>query len=140
MNTSGWLQLALYVAALALITKPMGLYLMQVLDPKGKTWLDPVLRPLTGRDQPVIEFLDGSPLVQNMFSDIRDFVETWLPGFVADNRSYLTVAIGCTGGQHRSVYLAERLTQHFKPQIGVWDHFKRKHYCMKYVSVACLRI
>jgi K+-transporting ATPase ATPase A chain len=46
MNTSGWLQLALYVAALALITKPMGLYLMQVLDPKGKTWLDPVLRPL----------------------------------------------------------------------------------------------
>ena len=46
MNTSGWLQLALYVGALALITKPMGLYLMRVLDPKGKTWLDPVIRPV----------------------------------------------------------------------------------------------
>lgn len=46
MNTSGWLQLALYIAALALITKPMGLYLMQVLDPKGRTWFDPVIRPL----------------------------------------------------------------------------------------------
>src|ERR1700744_1173221 len=46
MNTSGWLQLALFVVALAVITKPMGLYLMQVLDPKGKTWLDPILRPL----------------------------------------------------------------------------------------------
>ena len=46
MNSSGWIQLALYVGALALITKPMGLYLMQVLDPKGKTWLDPLFRPL----------------------------------------------------------------------------------------------
>jgi K+-transporting ATPase A subunit len=46
MNTSGWLQLALFVGALALITKPMGLYLMRVLDPKGKTWLDPVIRPV----------------------------------------------------------------------------------------------
>lgn len=80
---------------------------------------DPVLRPLTGRDKPVIEFLDGSPLVQKMYTDIRDFVEAWLPGFVADNRSYLTVAIGCTGGQHRSVYLAEKLTQYFKPQQQV---------------------
>ena len=80
---------------------------------------DPVLRPLTGRDQPVIEFLDDSPLVQKMYTDIRDFVEAWLPGFVADNRSYLTVAIGCTGGQHRSVYLAEKLTQYFKPQQQV---------------------
>ena len=46
MNTSGWIQLALFVAALAAITKPMGLYLMQVLDPQGRTWLDPLLRPL----------------------------------------------------------------------------------------------
>jgi len=80
---------------------------------------DPVLRPLTGRDKPVIDFLEGTPVVQKMYADIRDFVEEWLPGFVADNRSYLTVAIGCTGGQHRSVYLAEKLAQHFKLQQQV---------------------
>jgi len=80
---------------------------------------DPVLRPLTGRDQPVIDFLESTPVVQKMYADIRDFVEEWLPGFVADNRSYLTVAIGCTGGQHRSVYLAEKLAQHFKLQQQV---------------------
>jgi RNase adapter protein RapZ len=80
---------------------------------------DPVLRPLTGRDKLVIEFLDGTPLAQKMYSDIRDFIESWLPSFVADNRSYLTVAIGCTGGQHRSVYFAERLALHFKSQQQV---------------------
>jgi UPF0042 nucleotide-binding protein len=76
---------------------------------------DPALRPLTGRDQPVIDFLDGTPLAQKMYADICGFVDTWLPSFVADNRSYLTIAVGCTGGQHRSVYLAEKLAQHFKP-------------------------
>lgn len=76
---------------------------------------NPALQPLTGRDGAVIEFLDNTPSAQNMYSDIRDFVERWLPGFVADNRSYLTVAIGCTGGQHRSVYLAEKLARHFEP-------------------------
>ena len=75
---------------------------------------DPVMRPLTGRDAPVIEFLEGISNVQKMYEDIRSFVENWLPSFFADNRSYLTVAIGCTGGQHRSVYLAEKLTAHFK--------------------------
>jgi RNase adapter protein RapZ len=80
---------------------------------------DPNLRPLTGRDKAVIEFLDGSPLVEKMYTDIRTFVESWLPSFVADNRSYLTVAIGCTGGQHRSVYFAEKLAQHFKSQQQV---------------------
>ena len=80
---------------------------------------DPVLRPFTGRDKPVIDFLDGSSMMQKMYADIRDFVENWLPSFVADNRSYLTVAIGCTGGQHRSVYLAEKLAQHFKSQQQV---------------------
>ncbi|MDD2685328.1 MAG: RNase adapter RapZ [Gallionella sp.] len=77
------------------------------------------LRPYTGRDTPVIEFLDGTPMAQDMYADIRDFVARWLPGFVADNRSYLTVAIGCTGGQHRSVYLAEKLAQHFAGQQQV---------------------
>ncbi len=80
---------------------------------------DPVLRQMTGRDAPVIKFLDGTPLVQKMYEDISNFVENWLPSFVADNRSYLTVAIGCTGGQHRSVYLTEKLAQHFKSQQQV---------------------
>jgi UPF0042 nucleotide-binding protein len=79
----------------------------------------PELRPLTGRDAPVIEFLENASDAQQMFGDIRDFVERWLPSFVADNRSYLTVAIGCTGGQHRSVYLAEKLARHFGHQQQV---------------------
>ncbi len=73
-----------------------------------------VLRPLTGRDAPVIEFLESTPSAQKMYGDILHFVDEWLPCFVADNRNYLTVAIGCTGGQHRSVYLAEKLAAHFK--------------------------
>lgn len=80
---------------------------------------DPVLQPLTGLDAAVIEFLDNTPSAQNMFRDIRDFIERWLPSFVADNRSYLTVAIGCTGGQHRSVYFAEKLARHFEHQQQV---------------------
>ncbi len=73
------------------------------------------LRPLTGRDAPVIEFLDALPMAAEMERDIRGFVEKWLPAFKNDNRSYLTVAIGCTGGQHRSVYMVERLAQYFQP-------------------------
>jgi UPF0042 nucleotide-binding protein len=80
---------------------------------------NPVLQPLTGCDNAVIEFLDNTPSAQDMFRDIRDFVERWLPSFVADNRSYLTVALGCTGGQHRSVYLAEKLARHFEQQQQV---------------------
>ena len=80
---------------------------------------DPKLRPLTGRDAAVIEFLQGEASVRLMLSDIRGFLENWLPSFVRDNRSYLTVAIGCTGGQHRSVYLVEELARHFAPQIKV---------------------
>ena len=75
---------------------------------------DQKLQLLTGRDEAVIKFLDNTPSAQDMFGDIRDFVERWLPSFVADNRSYLTVAIGCTGGQHRSVYLAEKFANYFK--------------------------
>ncbi len=80
---------------------------------------NPELQPLTGRDTAVIEFLDNTPSAQDMYSDIRNFVERWLPSFVADNRSYFTVAIGCTGGQHRSVYLAEKLARHFEHQQQV---------------------
>lgn len=74
---------------------------------------DPVLRPLNGRDAAVIEFLENTPSAQKMYEDIRTFVENWLPCFIADNRSYLTVAIGCTGGQHRSVYFSEKLAHYF---------------------------
>ena len=80
---------------------------------------DPLLRPLTGCDAPVIDFLENTPDAQKMFADIRKFVADWLPCFLADNRSYLTVAIGCTGGQHRSVYFAEKLASHFKSQQQV---------------------
>jgi RNase adapter protein RapZ len=71
------------------------------------------LRQLTGKDGAVIEYLDALCDVNRMFGDIRKFVTDWLPCFVRDNRNYLTVAIGCTGGRHRSVYFAERLAHHF---------------------------
>jgi UPF0042 nucleotide-binding protein len=79
---------------------------------------DPSLRDLTGRDEPVARFLDGEPDVARFLDDIRGFVERWLPSLVRSNRSYLTVAVGCTGGQHRSVYLAERLAAHFSGSDG----------------------
>jgi UPF0042 nucleotide-binding protein len=72
------------------------------------------LRPFTGRDAPVIEFLDNQAHVAELLADIRNFVQKWLPAFKNDNRSYLTVAIGCTGGQHRSVYMVEQLGKHFR--------------------------
>jgi UPF0042 nucleotide-binding protein len=75
---------------------------------------DPKLRPFTGCDAPVIEFCQSDPAVQKMLEDIKRFVGDWLPCFDRDSRSYLTVAIGCTGGRHRSVYLAETLARHFR--------------------------
>ena len=80
---------------------------------------DPVLRPLTGRDKPVIDFLEKVPEVGQMVDDIYAFVASWLPSYVNDNRSYLTVAIGCTGGQHRSVYIAEELAGRFRETARV---------------------
>ena len=76
---------------------------------------DPNLRDLTGRDAAVQNFLGAHASVNEMIKDIQNYVEKWLPCFIADNRSYLTVAIGCTGGQHRSVFFVEQLNQHFKP-------------------------
>lgn len=78
---------------------------------------DPNLRNFTGRDAAVAEFLDSQSAVQAMYRDIRDFLERWLPLFIANNRSYITVALGCTGGQHRSVYMSEQLGQHFSNQF-----------------------
>jgi UPF0042 nucleotide-binding protein len=80
---------------------------------------DPRLRPLTGKDAEVIAFLQANADATRMLGDIRAFVETWLPAFVRDNRSYLTVAIGCTGGRHRSVYFAEALGRHFGARTRV---------------------
>ncbi len=74
---------------------------------------DARLRPLTGKDAEVIAFLQAIPEVAEMLSDIHHHVEKWLPCFVRDHRAYLTVAIGCTGGQHRSVYMCEQLAQAF---------------------------
>ncbi|MEI7612108.1 MAG: RNase adapter RapZ [Betaproteobacteria bacterium] len=77
------------------------------------------LRPLTGRDLSVISFLEAEAEVLRMRDDIARFVDTWLPCYVRDNRSYLTVGIGCTGGQHRSVYFAEWLGCHFQDKARV---------------------
>jgi len=73
----------------------------------------PQLRALTGMDQEVGEFLEQQPLVNEMFEDLSLFIERWVPRFQADSRAYMTVAVGCTGGQHRSVYLSQRLASHF---------------------------
>jgi len=77
---------------------------------------DPVLRPMTGKDEAVKVFLEKQPVVIEMLTDIQHYVEKWLPSFDHDHRSYLTVAIGCTGGQHRSVYFVEQLNAYFKQQ------------------------
>lgn len=74
---------------------------------------DPILRPLTGADPAVIAFLQAEPMVMQMLEDIRAYVEKWLPAYIQDNRSYFTVALGCTGGKHRSVYFAEALAAYF---------------------------
>jgi RNase adapter protein RapZ len=80
---------------------------------------DPRLRPLSGLDPAVIAFLAREPKVTTMFEDIRRFVETWLPSYGQDNRSSLTVAVGCTGGRHRSVYFVERLGAYFRDRTPV---------------------
>jgi len=80
---------------------------------------DPRLRPLTGLDPEVVAFLEKEPKVGALLNDIRRFVETWLPAYGQESRSSLTVAIGCTGGRHRSVYFVERLGEHFRKQTSL---------------------
>ena len=75
----------------------------------------PQLRALSGVDEPVAQFLREVPAVRRMIDHISHFLTTWLPSYVQENRSYLTVAIGCTGGQHRSVYVVEQLAARFRP-------------------------
>lgn len=74
------------------------------------------LRLKTGLDLEVREFLDGQPMVEELYNDIRQYLDSWLPRYREGNRSYMTIAVGCTGGQHRSVYLAQRLHQHYQEQ------------------------
>lgn len=78
---------------------------------------EPSLRPLTGRDEPVAAYLSGFKDVTVMINYIRDFFVRWIPEMDKSNRSYLTIAIGCTGGQHRSVYIAEQLAAHFQAYL-----------------------
>jgi UPF0042 nucleotide-binding protein len=75
------------------------------------------LRPLTGRDTLVADYLREQPEVMEMLDQIEAFLRRWLPNFEEDQRSYLTVAIGCTGGQHRSVFMCETLAERFSPTV-----------------------
>lgn len=77
----------------------------------------PELRKFTGRDQPVIDFLSQEKDVNEMIEDLQAYLGKWLPHFMKNNRSYVTVGIGCTGGQHRSVYVTEQLARHFKTHM-----------------------
>ena len=82
-------------------------------------YYEPELQPLTGCDPAVVDFLEKLPEVDRMYRDIYHFVASWLPDYARDNRNYLTVAIGCTGGRHRSVYFVERLAGAFSPRYQV---------------------
>jgi len=75
---------------------------------------EPNLKPLTGLDEPVRKFLSEQAMCKQMQTQIQSFIDTWLPHFIKDNRNYITVAIGCTGGQHRSVYISSLLEQYFQ--------------------------
>jgi RNase adapter protein RapZ len=88
---------------------------------------EPTLAPLNGKDAAVIDYLEAHPEVQRMYGDIYHFVASWLPDYARDNRNYLTVAIGCTGGQHRSVYLAERLAKTFARRYQVLIRHRELH-------------
>jgi len=79
---------------------------------------EPQLRPLSGNDAPVRNFLDAQPLVQEMIAAIAGFLDEWIPRYQDFQRSYLTVAIGCTGGMHRSVYVAEALAKRLEEKYG----------------------
>ena len=82
------------------------------------------LRQLTGRDRQVIEYLDSKESVQSMYADILAFLEKWIPQYVDFNRNYLTIALGCTGGQHRSVYLTEKLAAELQRKF---NHVLTRH-------------
>jgi UPF0042 nucleotide-binding protein len=82
-------------------------------------YYDTALRPLTGRDEPVKKFLQADADVAKFIDDVAGFLDRWLPSFVRDHRAAVTVAIGCTGGQHRSVYISEQLAARFREKQQV---------------------
>ncbi|NVJ65999.1 MAG: RNase adapter RapZ [Gammaproteobacteria bacterium] len=84
----------------------------------------PELRPFTGRDQPIQEYLGADNQVMEYIWQLRVFLDTWLPEFAKQERSYFTFAVGCTGGQHRSVYIVEKLNEHFS---GLYPNVKVSH-------------
>ena len=86
---------------------------------------NPELRPFSGRDAPVQQWLETQPEVARYYDQISDLLDTWLPRLRGETRSYVTVAFGCTGGKHRSVYLAERLARHAREQG--WEDVKTFH-------------
>lgn len=88
-------------------------------------YYDLSLRSLTGRDAPVIKYLNDQAMAQELYEDIRNFIEKWMPAFKHDNRSYLTIGIGCTGGQHRSVFMVEKLAEYFKDTEQVLIRHRR---------------
>ncbi len=79
---------------------------------------DPSLRRFTGLDAPVVEFLSSDVMTNRMVDDLTRFLESWLPNFSSSNRSYMTISIGCTGGQHRSVYICDQLSRYFSRQYN----------------------
>ena len=87
---------------------------------------DPDLRPMTGRDKPVADFLEKDERVQEMYKQPESMIANWTPCFALEGRSYLTFAIGCTGGQHRSVYMVERLGKHFQEFLPNVQIFHRE--------------
>lgn len=87
-------------------------YVFDVRSLPNPYW-QPELRSYTGLQDPVKNYLESQPQVMTMLEDLRSFLARWIPSFEQNNRSYLTVAIGCTGGMHRSVFLAEQLAEHF---------------------------
>lgn len=76
------------------------------------------LRPLCGTDAPVQDFLRQQPMAEEMLRSIRDFLDSWLPRYQQEQRRYMTVSIGCNGGKHRSVYICEKLAEHFRTKVG----------------------
>ena len=79
----------------------------------------PRLREFTGKDQPVMDFLAGESMVDEMYKDLKNFIDSWIPKIEASDRAYLTIAVGCTGGQHRSVFLVEKLVKYFSEKHEV---------------------
>jgi UPF0042 nucleotide-binding protein len=89
-----------------------------VFDARGlpNPYWEPTLRNLSGKELAVAKYLEKQDLVQRFVGDVQGFLDFWIPKFESSNRQYLTVSIGCTGGYHRSVYVVERLAEHFKKQ------------------------